>query len=421
MSSAIEWKPHVLRLGTTVREEEAAPEPSEVRADVEAWLGAVIQSEHLSLLLGNGLTSGIAYSAKAKPATLAAIDFDCDLKDEVNAAATEVAKRLGRDEANIEDQLRAALQLIGGLQILEDGRAGTWRDTVDGALTSLAESVLDAERGIVEAVSTATEDGLRAAEVLVSFLLSFASRTGSRERLHIFTTNYDRLMEFGCDLAGLRPLDRFVGALEPVFRASRLDIDLHYNPPGIRGEPRYLEGVARMTKLHGSLDWRFGDGTLRRVGLPFGARAGHPAIASGAYDSMIIYPNPAKEIETVDFPYAELFRDFSAALCRPNSALITYGYGFGDDHINRVIRDMLTIPSTHMLVVSYDDCDGRLPTVIDRLGRSEQISLMVGDHFGSVEQLVDEYLPKPATEGFGARARERLTATAAATGSGTTT
>jgi hypothetical protein len=27
----------------------------------------------------------------------------------------------------------------------------------------------------------------------------------------------------------------------------------------------------------------------------------------------------------------------------PNSTLITYGYSFGDEHINRVIRDMLTI------------------------------------------------------------------------------
>ncbi len=41
----------------------------------------------------------------------------------------------------------------------------------------------------------------------------------------------------------------------PIFRSSRLNIDMHYNPPGIRGEPRYLEGVARFTKLHGSIDW----------------------------------------------------------------------------------------------------------------------------------------------------------------------
>jgi hypothetical protein len=59
----------------------------------------------------------------------------------------------------------------------------------------------------------------------------------------------------------------------------------------------------------------------------------------------MIYPNPAKDVETTQYPYAELFRDFAAAVCRPNAVAVTYGYGFGDDHVNRVLLDMLTIPS----------------------------------------------------------------------------
>ena len=107
--------------------------------------------------------------------------------------------------------------------------------------------------------------------VLVNFLLSFASRTGNRERLNIFTTNYDRLIEIGAELAGVHLMDRFVGTMMPVFRSSRLNLDIHYNPPGIRGEPRYLEGVARLTKLHGSVDWIQNGNEIRRIGLPWGA------------------------------------------------------------------------------------------------------------------------------------------------------
>src|SRR3546814_4756180 len=59
-------------------------------------------------------------------------------------------------------------------------------------------------------------------------------------------------------------LFRSVGALNPVFRASRVEVDVHYNPPGIRGEPRFMEGVIRLTKLHGSLDWFF-DKDERRI------------------------------------------------------------------------------------------------------------------------------------------------------------
>ena len=158
------------------------------------------------------------------------------------------------------------------------------------------------------------------------------------------------LDEHGCDLAGLRVIDRFVGALNPIFRASRVEVDMHYNPPGIRGEPRFMEGVLRLTKLHGSLDWFFDkyERRIRRKGIPFGAAADHTDVPKEPIDTVMIYPNPAKDVETTQYPYAELFRDFAAAVCRPNAVVVAYGYGFGDDHVNRVLLDMLTIPSTHL-------------------------------------------------------------------------
>ena len=113
---------------------------------------------------------------------------------------------------------------------------------------------------------------------------------------------------------------------------------------------------------------------------------------------MLIYPNPAKDVETLEYPYAELFRDFAAAACRPNSVVVTYGYGFGDDHVNRVLWDMLSIPSTHLVIISYDHAGGRLPAFYERVGRQEQITLLVGPHFGDLPTLVEHYLPKPAID-----------------------
>ncbi len=52
----------------------------------------------------------------------------------------------------------------------------------------------------------------------------------------------------------------------------------------------------------------------------------------------MIYPNPAKDVETTQYPYAELFRDFAASVCKPNSVVVTYGYGFGDDHVKPSIE-----------------------------------------------------------------------------------
>ena len=202
---------------------------------------------------------------------------------------------------------------------------------------------------------------------------------------------------------GVHLLDRFVGSLTPVFRSSRLDVDMHYNPPGIRGEPRYVEGVARFTKLHGSLDWVNTDNNIRRIGVPFGALSIEPylkapGLAAAEALQIMIYPNSAKDRETASYPYVELFRDFAAAVCRPNSTLITFGYSFGDEHINRVIEDMLTIPSTHLVIMSHGDPLGRIMRMYEKLGRHAQITLLVGNHLGDFQTLVDNYLPKPAID-----------------------
>lgn len=233
--------------------------------------------------------------------------------------------------------------------------------------------------------------------------MSFASRTGTRDRLNIFTTNYDRVIEVGAELAGLHILDRFVGNLMPIFRSSRLDLDMHYNPPGIRGEPRYLEGVVRFTKLHGSLDWVQANDDIRRIGLPFGAKDISPYMhLPGTHDlspySLMIYPNAAKDRETSDYPYVELFRDFAAALCRPNSTFVTYGYSFGDEHINRVIRDMLTIPSTHLVIISYTDPLGCIKKFYKKVGRYSQISLLIGPDLANLVSLTEEFLPKSSID-----------------------
>jgi hypothetical protein len=324
----------------------------------------------------------------------------------IEAESKKSAEAAGRAPGNIEDQIRVANELLRGLSILgtsdEEARkkADALRDKLGEVLAKFAASILSGEHGLITATEEKRE---RAYNYLVSFLMSFASRTGTRDRLHLFTTNYDRLIESGAEVAGMHLLDRFVGSLAPIFRSSRLDLDMHYNPPGIRGEPRYLEGVARFTKLHGSVDWVDCERNIRRLGIPFGAtrlnrylKASHAAAASAM--QLMIYPNAAKDRETAAYPYVELFRDFAAAACRPNHTLVAFGYSFGDEHINRVIEDMLTIPSTHLVVIAYDDPLNRILKTYERLGRHAQISLLVGDHIGEFRALVDHYLPKPAID-----------------------
>lgn len=416
MASKAAWKKHIVRAGPySWSGDEPPSEPSVHAKHLEPWLAALLQVEHLNLLIGSGFTLAIANEAGIEALDMNAPELSSDTGSAVLAAAKAKAERSGRGEPNIEDYIGVIVELITGLRILAEApepkqqfsKDATplleeWRATLETILEAFSEKILRTEWGIRNVLQTSSQKSSEVLRLLSSFLFTFASRASSRERLHVFTTNYDRLVEYGCDVLGLRIVDRFVGQLSPVFRSSRLGVDLHYNPPGIRGEPRYLEGVVRLTKLHGSVDWRHsvdasGIPEICRDGTPFGGHAGQDLPSSPA-ERLMIYPNPAKDVETLEYPYADLFRDFAAATCQPNTALITYGYGFGDDHINRILRDMLTIPSTHLAIISYDSAKGRIQRFCESVGRNEQFTLLVGSHFGAINNLVEFYLPKPAID-----------------------
>jgi hypothetical protein len=392
-----------------------------LRERIEPWLTALFQSEHLSLLVGSGMPIALNTIAKAEaPSPMSAANFG-SFTQQINAEAKRTATAAGRTAVNIEDQIRVATDLLAGLRALTSvpdtqvhklvaEQVPLLETAIEETLKNFSGSILGAEQALVQAPEASRE---KAFQYLTSFLMSFASRTGTRDRLNIFTTNYDRYIEMGADIAGLRLIDRFVGTLSPIFRSSRLDVDLHYNPPGIRGEPRFLEGVARFTKLHGSIDWASTGLTIRRMGLPFGTPSIAPFLTTGGGSSikanqLMIYPNSSKDRETAQYPYVELFRDLSAAICRPNCTLLTYGFSFGDEHINRVIEDMLTIPSTHLVVISRSDTLGRITKLYEK--RPAQISLLIGDHLSSLEALVDHYLPKPAIDKTTFRMAELLKA-----------
>lgn len=410
----MKWNKHCFRVGSHSDAWDSIPDAAKedfdkfvvaARKRIEPWLSAVFQAEHLNLLLGSGFTTAISHMAGTTAVGMAKVKFGTAFDDAIDAHADRSAKTMGRGAANIEDQFRSALALLEGFTVQNSADAGKLKTAMDAQLKAFLDSLLTTERGIAKGKD---KDHRKVAKTaLQSFMLSFASRATSRERLHVFTSNYDRLIEHGSDLAGLRIIDRFVGALNPVFRSSPVEVDVHYNPPGIRGEPRYMEGVVRLTKLHGSLDWRFNKESRQicRKGIPFGAPGSHTDMPVDPIDTVMIYPNPAKDVETTQYPYAELFRDIAASICRPNAVVVTYGYGFGDDHINRVLLDMLTIPSTHLVIIAYE-ADQRVKGFCET--RDAQISLLVGPHFADLATLIENYLPKPALDYITGRMTELL-------------
>jgi hypothetical protein len=400
----IDWtKENILKIGNEVNYDIADDQLKLQRDKIEPWLTAVFQSEHLSLLAGTGLSSAITNIAEVSSQGMARITFeDSEYKDNIKIIADTQAETMGRGDANIEDDLRVAFDLYNGFLICDNEKAGELKKEIDIQLSIFISAVLQTEHQFLQ-----SEKSQEALKYLQNFLFSFASRAATRDRLNIFTTNYDRFIEYACDLSGILILDRFVGKIVPVFRTNKLELDYHYNPPGIRGEPRYVEGVIRYTKIHGSLDWRFHEDQIVKSLLPFGTDSNHPAIPEEPSDHVVIYPNSSKGIETAFYPYSELFRDFSCAVSKPNSVIVTYGYGFGDSHINRILEDMLNIPSTHIVIIAWDAWDATNETfgaarkrIMDFVERNNlaQFTLLIGKHLGNIKNLVQYYLPKAAID-----------------------
>ena len=395
----IDWsKSHILKISNEPDCHDDISESNDdikkLRQKIEPWLTAIFQSEHLSLLAGTGLTTAVSSLAGTTSQSMERIEFDGEFKDIIKEKANFQTEDMARGQANCEDDFRVALELYKGLLIQDEKKAADLKMEIDKNLMKFIKKVLKTENDFL-----ASEDFTKALSYLKSFLISFTSRTASRDRLHVITTNYDRFIEYACDMAGIIILDSFTGKINPIFRTNKIALDYHYNPPGIRGEPRYVEGVTRYTKLHGSLDWKFDKNQIVKTLLPFGVDEQHTALpkVKEASDYSVIYPNSAKDIETVYFPYAELFRDFSTAICQPNSVIVTYGYGFGDSHVNRILKDMLTIPSTHIVIISWDNATGRIQKFVED-NNITQFTLLIGNHFGDLETLVNNYLPKAAID-----------------------
>ena len=93
------------------------PDTEKLRHEIEPWLTALFQSEHLSLFLGGGISSALHRMAKNEAgAGMAQIAFSV-FREQVEKASSESALKSGRGEPNIEDQIRVCNELIKGLGI----------------------------------------------------------------------------------------------------------------------------------------------------------------------------------------------------------------------------------------------------------------------------------------------------------------
>ena len=219
----------------------------------------------------------------------------------------------------------------------------------------------------------------------IPFLAKLIARDSNLGRTHLFTLNFDTLFEQALEELGIQYFDGFSGKTSARFDPAVYGLDVYYPGDIAEGRVRRFDKFLQFYKLHGSLHWFVEDGIYRaqHKDLSFAkeyrdsnVEAKSSWLQSSEYEkirSFGILPTSQKFSQTLDMPFAHLFRLFHARLNQPQTFLMVLGYGFGDDHVTRIIETALTNPSLVMLVVEPDPHS----KVIDRIKRYQNLGQRV--------------------------------------------
>lgn len=182
------------------------------------------------------------------------------------------------------------------------------------------------------------------------FYRRLAQRDRALPRPWVFTTNYDLFNETAMDRLGVPYINGFQGSVERRFNPSTFRYTLAEQLDISSRRWSSVDSLVYFAKLHGSLSWESSDEGL----FPVVERV--PRVEDGA-DKLLIYPTPAKQNASFASPYSDMFREFQRRVAREQSALITLGYSFSDEHVNNIIFQALTIPTFRLVAFVQPDAN----------------------------------------------------------------
>lgn len=213
------------------------------------------------------------------------------------------------------------------------------------------------------------EVGLASQRTILQKLVS--ARQPGQSSPWVFTTNYDLAIEWAAESIDLQVSNGFLGIHNRRF--SPQSFDLGFRNTQARGEARFGVYNIYLAKLHGSLTWREERGEVFEIP----ASLAHQRIKAflgdpeGSGLGLMVMPRAAKYMDTVGYVLGELFRRFAEFMSKPQTCLILCGYGFGDEHINRLIRSALLNPTLQLVIYSSgfngDPAAAELPSALRKL------------------------------------------------------
>lgn len=173
------------------------------------------------------------------------------------------------------------------------------------------------------------------------FIHRLSRRRIRDSRLKVFTTNYDTAFEEAAGELGIVVIDGFSFAFPRQYDARFFDYDIVRRGFNKFSDADYLEGVFKLFKLHGSINWEKNTSAIIEN------------INVTSENSCIIFPARGKYQQSYLQPHLELMARYLSALREPNTCLIIVGFGFNDDHLSEpIISAIKSNPYLKVIIVN---------------------------------------------------------------------
>ncbi len=176
--------------------------------------------------------------------------------------------------------------------------------------------------------------------------------------LHALTPNYDMLLEYACDRAGVPYTNGFNGGIQRTVDWQAVDRSMR-QPQKVLYANRYKTVYKhrkhiQLYKVHGSLNYFFHDNAV----IENSAWMWNPPEFA---ERVMITPGLSK-YQTLQRYRQELLQTADSAI-EHSSCFLFLGYGFNDSHLQEYIQRKLISQACHGLIVTRD-CNPRIEAIL---------------------------------------------------------
>lgn len=316
---------------------------------IQRQMAEVFGAKNLSFLLGSGCSSLRRDDEEVGIPTMKflADEFQTQVTEEtvfVSAAeAVELKEKLGIDLS--ADDLKGNLEQMMAVLINAHQFCMASRMEALSSVAPLLESIIAGTKKFV--LHKCTEGSFaNGDESVVSlyrrFYQSLAVRSRGLTPPWVFTTNYDLFNERAMDRSGTPYSNGFAGTVERRFNPATYRLALAEQLDITSRRWAAVDGFVHFCKLHGSVNW-----IEEHTGL-YPIRESHAQL-DPSNDRVMIYPTPSKQSASFGAPYADMFREFQRQVVQDQSVLVALGFSFGDEHVNNIIFQGLSLPSFRLV------------------------------------------------------------------------